>query len=994
MERYIAFISYRHQPAAEQVSYLLRKQLETIHLPKDAPLPKKRRVFRDTDELPTSTDLGADIENALQDSRWLICICSEDYPVSKWCVREVEEFLELGRKDRILPVLISGEKETAFPELIRDLPVAADLRCSDEKEQKKRVRLAIPELLAKMTGMEAERFAAARRRHALTMAAGTVGVITAALLGFALYASNAADRIAHNNVLIEQATQESETAREEAVLERNEALRKNDQYLCEKAWEAIAEEDDENAIRLALSALPEDLHGDDPVYAEAVGALRVALSMPARPKDNYRFERSVETDFEITGYLVTYEDRDRVFLTTKETGLREYYMIYDDGTTGEQEFPMRQKAIEEGYSLGYQAESGSPMHQVYYGPERQMLIDGNSATESSLRYITLNGEPFYADHILEAPSYSMLAWLEDPLEGQNRQTAVLYMTRSAAVGPLDITGSPVSASFSGNHRRVAIVDEEGTLSLFDTETGARKAVLDGRFSRVSYPNAASVFCAVKQDGTAALYDAVTLEEKVVFESPAPIRSILYCSEKGTFLACCADGARIYKQEDGKLLFTVTTDEEPVFAVWGGYDDYLYTHKGTSFVIGFSNRIDTYVLDTETDKTQTDYLPLYQQGVEAYPESAVYSPDGKYIYLAYTNRGISKWEAATGKLVWVNPESGKYDSGVDGGAALSLDQKALWRSNYEGTGLQKVDAETGGTIYTAELGQRTGLPMESPDGKLAVAESQYGQVFVCFDAQTGEKLWQTEGLDDCFFTEDSRELYAVKEERDEDAGTTRILFLRIDAETGKELEQRTLLEVADGTYEEGYFSMITEKDSACLIVKYTVFASNRFSYSKADKDRSVFWAYTLPDGECFWHHDFTDRYVSASFSYTGVPVLYWTDEEELDWCMRLYRDGSAGEALEADSEEGRKLTTVKERHGFFAGEEVSIHRDEGCSLKRISDGAVMLSLGNQSASYDIALAPDGSSACLYDYYVTPCVILASDADLLVQKARKRIGGEAS
>ena len=112
MSRYLAFISYRHKERDQKVSSLLRRGLESWHLPSGSGLPEKRRVFRDTDELPTSSDLGKDIENALFDSDWLIALCSEDYIESKWCMREIEEYLKLGRKDRILPVLVSVTSET------------------------------------------------------------------------------------------------------------------------------------------------------------------------------------------------------------------------------------------------------------------------------------------------------------------------------------------------------------------------------------------------------------------------------------------------------------------------------------------------------------------------------------------------------------------------------------------------------------------------------------------------------------------------------------------------------------------------------------------------------------------------------------------------------------------------------------------------------------------------------------------------------------------
>ena len=110
---YLAFISYRHNAADSRAALALRRGIEGYHLPPDSSIPRKRKVFRDTDELPTSTDLGKDIDEALEGSDYLISVCSEEYVKSKWCLSEVRRYIALGKKDRILPVLLSGTPETA-----------------------------------------------------------------------------------------------------------------------------------------------------------------------------------------------------------------------------------------------------------------------------------------------------------------------------------------------------------------------------------------------------------------------------------------------------------------------------------------------------------------------------------------------------------------------------------------------------------------------------------------------------------------------------------------------------------------------------------------------------------------------------------------------------------------------------------------------------------------------------------------------------------------
>lgn len=62
-----------------------------------------------------SADLSAEIRSALEQSRYLVVVCSPRTPASVWVNREVELFRELGRHDRILALLVEGEPRDSFP---------------------------------------------------------------------------------------------------------------------------------------------------------------------------------------------------------------------------------------------------------------------------------------------------------------------------------------------------------------------------------------------------------------------------------------------------------------------------------------------------------------------------------------------------------------------------------------------------------------------------------------------------------------------------------------------------------------------------------------------------------------------------------------------------------------------------------------------------------------------------------------------------------------
>jgi len=123
---YRAFISYRHVEPDRRWAKRIHAALETRSLP---PLGgvrleglEQRRVFRDEDELAASADLSLEIQRALENAQWLIVICSEQTPASRWVDAEVTRFLALRGPERVIPVLVQGTPETSFPAALSSGP--------------------------------------------------------------------------------------------------------------------------------------------------------------------------------------------------------------------------------------------------------------------------------------------------------------------------------------------------------------------------------------------------------------------------------------------------------------------------------------------------------------------------------------------------------------------------------------------------------------------------------------------------------------------------------------------------------------------------------------------------------------------------------------------------------------------------------------------------------------------------------------------------------
>lgn len=176
--KYDAFISYRHCELDKFVAENLHKQLEAFKVPKSLIKTGKtngktkiERVFRDRDELPLASNLADPITQALQGSDYLIVICSPRLPESKWCLKEIETFIEMHGRDHVLAVLIEGEPADSFPDILRYderevtdengnkhtikvevEPLAADVRGKDNAEVLKQIKNELMRLIAPMLG--------------------------------------------------------------------------------------------------------------------------------------------------------------------------------------------------------------------------------------------------------------------------------------------------------------------------------------------------------------------------------------------------------------------------------------------------------------------------------------------------------------------------------------------------------------------------------------------------------------------------------------------------------------------------------------------------------------------------------------------------------------------------------------------------------------------------------------------------------------------------
>ncbi len=223
--RYFAFISYSHRD--EAWAQWLHKALETYRVPSRlvgqataaGTIPRRLLpIFRDRDELASSSDLGRTVNAALAQSQNLIVICSPASAQSRWVNEEVLSFKRVHGGEHIFCVIVDGEPDASYmpgreaeecfapalrytlgadgqPTAQRTEPIAADAR--EGKDGKANAKL---KLVAGLLGVgfdalkQREQQRRNRRMAIVTAAALVIMAITTTLAITAVIARHDAER--------------------------------------------------------------------------------------------------------------------------------------------------------------------------------------------------------------------------------------------------------------------------------------------------------------------------------------------------------------------------------------------------------------------------------------------------------------------------------------------------------------------------------------------------------------------------------------------------------------------------------------------------------------------------------------------------------------------------------------------------------------------------------------------------------------------------------
>ncbi|MCM1056561.1 MAG: TIR domain-containing protein [Firmicutes bacterium] len=555
--KYDAFISYRHTELDRFAAENLHRQMEAFRLPgnllgKTGERTRVERVFRDKDELPLTNDLEDPIMKALAESEYLIVICSPRLRESLWCRKEIETFIRIHGREKVLAVLIEGEPADSFPEellYVEDTvtepdgsvtkvrrvvePLAADIRGGSRREMLKNLRTEKLRLLAPMFSLDYDDLRQRHRERRMKRILKCALAAAAVFLCFGAFSTAMALRIQSQNRQLQ---------------EQKERLEEQKGQLEEQA-EQLQEQSDE--IRLQNEALLKE---------QALNLAEESLRLLEEGDRTGAIEAAVRS-------LTEYQGMELPYTASGEYALTESLHIYDNGSYIKPVHQMETEGVLRGMQLspdGQRLLTCDDTHtlilwDIATGSRITVREDGSSLLSEPEGYVFLDNDRIA--YLNEANGVTVYHWGEErteefpddgyPLEiaASGELLAVEYSSELQLyrADTLDLLGSYKTDGSNGIYRGIYI-DKAGKLVAFQ-EAASEEGNLRGP-RRLVFWNAETGNISKAETGTGRL-------SAVCYAGTEAYVLCTYTNDSYTYTEAVLTA---YDTDTGEALWTTTFDD--------------------------------------------------------------------------------------------------------------------------------------------------------------------------------------------------------------------------------------------------------------------------------------------------------------------------------------------------------------------------------------------------------------------------------------------------
>jgi WD40 repeat protein len=704
--KYYAFISYNRED--EEWAKWLQYKLEHYKLPSNlngrTDLPKEiRPVFKDTSELNPG-NLPQQIQDALEQSKYLIVICSPRAAKSEWVNKEVESFMKMGRTDRVIPFIIDGKafaknpSEECFPKAIRHLPSEQEILGANIGEMGREA--AVVKVIAQMFELKFDELwqrheREHRKRRNWIIAISTFGFFIMAGIAFWMYA------------------QRQQTMKANWKMMENQA-----RFVSEKACSLMDEGDSYTAQRILLEVLPNDLENmDRPYTIEAESALRYAYNPIA----------SVIKGHESALNSVCYSPDGKNLMTASNDGV---ISIWDIATTKEI------KRLET---------HNHAVNSANYSP------DGKYIVSTSADYIVRVWDIETAQAIKQWDHIGLLYNASFSPDGKKIVAATYYGTKvwSFETGELikELEGYSLFSCFSPNGKHIVSALADSTIRIWDAETGQEIRKLEGHTSAVmsaNYSPDSKRIASTSWDHTTIIWDVETgLEIRRLHEQDNYYPVCFSPDGKYILAVSNAKTAGLWDTETGLKLQDLKGSGSYLRAVCFSPDS---RHAAAAFEDG-----NTCIWDIETEleywrleghSNKRNNTNSRSRNKAKTKVKASFSSDGELIVAALDDHSVRLLNYSSRKeILRFEGHTGAVSS-----ASFSPDDSRIVSASSDST-IRLWDVKTGKELkelkgHTASVTQAC----FNPDGNLIVSVSDDKTIRI-WDVETGKELSKMEGLPD-------------------------------------------------------------------------------------------------------------------------------------------------------------------------------------------------------------------------------------------------------